>query len=151
MLIWISNKEVPLMLSLSSKRRTMTSSVPHQPSIKTARCCTCNLSSSLVSLIPLNPNNFDWASVSQRSRLCPRLHRQSGVLHFVCDKKHPAHLRKHLSIGQVAISRGPARRSRRLSRSPTAGSYLRNTQFWFFVRYRQGSSRPFELVCLRWW
>jgi hypothetical protein len=89
----------------------------------------------LIPLIPFNLNVFDRLSLSQRSRLCSGLHRQPGILHFVRDKKHPAHLREHLSIGQATIPRGPARRPRRLSRSPTAGPHLHHTQFWFFVRY----------------
>lgn len=89
----------------------------------------------LIPLILFNLNTFDPLSLSQRSRFCSRLHRQPGILHFICNKKHPAHLREHLSIGQVAIPRGPARRPRSLSRSPTAGPHLHHTQFWFFVRY----------------
>ena len=47
---------------------------------------------SLVPLIPLNPNVFDRPSLSQRSRLRSRLHRQPGILHFIRDKKHPTYL-----------------------------------------------------------
>src|SRR6266851_1239042 len=69
----------------------------------------------------------------QRSRLYPRLHRQPGVLHLLRDEEHPAHLREHLPIGQAAGPRGPARRPRRLSRSPAPGPHLRDAQLWLFV------------------